>query len=697
MQNKSETVSLTAQQLLDEGLCCYNQKNYKGAIFYFENLFKIESNNLDLIYKIVMTLQEAGNYKKSLTYSEMLIDISPGNHDFIFSHAENLFHLQSYIKALPIYAQLQKLYPLNTHILQQILTIYIKQNSRGDINKIRQMLTEVENKTNDSQDEINKTMKVVFSLVEKGNNEEAKVLINSVLLFDADNINANGIYGALLSDEGDHEQALVFLDKIAFENLSEYVNVYAENLSIVRGVDVAISYLKERTNKYPLENESKRLLVDYYFNNREYAKSYKVCNLIKKTYKDDIEYTKKIALSRFMSINEEKKWVNQDKLTAAASALRSAYQLDPEDIFILIQLVNYYINVGELKLAYDLICKAECLDENFEMWAKHPYYAAIRDRESYFKCYIAGRASRSILIDVKKFNDKIWNGEPLKNKNVVILREQGLGDEILCASNYNLIINEAKHVDVFCSPRLEKDFFRIFPKANFHSVIENNSIINLPLDKEHYILSADTIILAGDLATLHFQSTGIPLHKENYFTISETLKICWENKLSRIVKSRRPAVGLIWRSGMINSARSAHYLTDKEVAKIITALPDVEFVSCMYVECKKEIGNINKLTKRKIHEILDLDQKNDFENTAAMLSCLELLVGAYTATLSLAMAVGTPAVAYSADYIKEDGIIEKAGLYYDNLSHISLPIFDKHLRSVAIDAIINSIKTQLKI
>ncbi|WP_445397074.1 tetratricopeptide repeat protein [Zobellella sp. An-6] len=686
---------MTAQQLLDAGLHCYNKKKLMDALFYFEHLLKLDSENLDLIYTVVTVLQEMGDYKKSIFYSESLVTLSPNNAEFLLVHAENNYFLQAYVKAMPIYLKLHNLYPLNTHILQRLLDIYTRQNNRCEVSRIKSLLLQVEGKISIAKVEIEETVNLALSLVEQNRTSEAKYLINGVLLLDNDNINANGIYGVMLKDEAEFEKALNYLEKIKFEPSGLYVAPYSECLVKVRGMLSSISFLEQRTKKYPKEHNSIKLLGFNYYSNEEYNKAYATCRSIKTHFQDDCYFKKIMAMSRFMAINEDNRWVNEDKLIAAARQLHAIYELLPDDEDILIQLVKYYLNIGEIKKAYEMTCNGFFASNNVKEWNKHPYYLAVRDKESFFNSYIAGRCVRTSFYSNESVRNKIWNGESIENNKIVILKEQGIGDEILFASNYGWVIEKALQVDIFCSSRLEASFTRLFPEANFHSMIEVNGSSYVPTNLDKLIFSADKIILAGDLPCFNYGSTKLSLYNECFYFIDDFKKQYWKEKLEAIIGVNKPKVGIIWRSGNIDSSRSVHYLNETEVAYIIAAIPEVEFVNCMYVKCDKEVGKINKLAKVKLHQIDGLDQKNDFENTAAMLSNLDLLVGAYTATLSLSAAVGTPAVAYSADYLKEDGKLKKDAFYYSNVSHISLPVNDSIKRKEAIGLIIDEIRSKL--
>lgn len=697
MQQDNKTISMTAQELLDKGLHCYSKKDLEGALFFLEPLFLLEKNNVDLINTIINILQEIKSYIKAQSYINVLLELDADNDSFQFLQAENLFFQGSYVRAVPLYLQLHSFHPLNTHILQRLLAIYSKQNKRSEIKQIRELLAQAEAATSDAQAEIEATVEVALSLVERGESDQAKILLESVLLFDEKNINANGIYGALLSDEGEYEKALYYLDKIAFLASQEYILVYLKCLKEVRGYPSTIEYLNKRIVKYSSEDATKKILATYYYNNKEYKEAYEVARSISHKYPEDLSFTRLSAMSNFMSINEDSQWMNIDKLNSAAKQLHNIYKYFPEDENILIELIKFYLNIGEIKKAYYLTCNGSFESEKIKSWNKFPYYFAVGNKNDFFNSYICGREVRSLLVDYSKVVMKVWNGESLAGKKVLILREQGIGDEILFASNYNWIIEQSKKVDIFCSPRLKKEFTRIYSSASFHSVIEENGQIYIPKDKENIISKADVIVLAGDLPALHYKKNKFPLFKENYFLISDAKKKEWENNFSNKVTNNKPRVGIVWRGGNINSSRSAQFLNEKEVVEIVNALPEVEFFSCMYADCKKELNYIKSKTHREINEFEFLDQKDDFENTAAMLSCLDLLVGAFIAPTSLAVAVGTPTIIFYADYLIENEIIEKESIYYPSATHISLPILDIKARKLALSLIVKNIRTRLNL
>lgn len=60
-----------------------------------------------------------------------------------------------------------------------------------------------------------------------------------------------------------------------------------------------------------------------------------------------------------------------------------------------------------------------------------------------------------------------WQGEPLSNKRLLVIYEQGVGDEIQFASCYRDVIERSDHCTFTCSPRLQSVLARSFPEPTF--------------------------------------------------------------------------------------------------------------------------------------------------------------------------------------------------------------------------------------
>jgi hypothetical protein len=101
-----------------------------------------------------------------------------------------------------------------------------------------------------------------------------------------------------------------------------------------------------------------------------------------------------------------------------------------------------------------------------------------------------------------------------------------------------------------------------------------------------------------------------------------------------------PAIGLCWRSGKSGGHRTVQYAPLEAWGAFLRDLPGT-LVSCQYDAMADEIAALEQLSGRKIFQPPALDQKNELDRTAAMLSALDLLVSAPTAVSWLGAGTGT--------------------------------------------------------
>jgi ADP-heptose:LPS heptosyltransferase len=113
----------------------------------------------------------------------------------------------------------------------------------------------------------------------------------------------------------------------------------------------------------------------------------------------------------------------------------------------------------------------------------------------------------------------------------------------------------------------------------------------------------------------------------------------WANWLSSL--GEKPKTGLCWRSGKTSGLRSAQYAPLDAWAKFIRSL-DATFVCTQYDATTEEIAALQAKSGAKLHIPPALDQKNEIDRTAALLSSLDFVVSAPTAVASLSGALGVP-------------------------------------------------------
>ena len=237
---------------------------------------------------------------------------------------------------------------------------------------------------------------------------------------------------------------------------------------------------------------------------------------------------------------------------------------------------------------------------------------------------------------VKKLNKKVYRSSTLNNKSgkILIVREQGVGDEILYSSMYNDLLNNIDNTVIECDPRLLNLYKRSFPKYSKQFV----SLGTITNDDEKF-KKIDNIIYAGSLG--RYYRKNIEDFKNNSF-----LKVDKKNfeemqkKLS--IYKKKYKIGLSWKS-FNNKFAANKSLNLKDFSNIFN-LSNCHIFNLQYGNVKNEINSFNKNAKNKLLDIEGLDLYNDFEGIASLLKSLDVFVTISNSTAHLAGALGVKTI-----------------------------------------------------
>lgn len=226
----------------------------------------------------------------------------------------------------------------------------------------------------------------------------------------------------------------------------------------------------------------------------------------------------------------------------------------------------------------------------------------------------------------------LWNGETLKNKTLLTYGEQGLGDDILFASCIPDLINSGAHVLLQCDPRLESLYQRSFPGIELIPCKREQ----LPELLKDYAF--DYHIPIGGLARF-FRPSAEDFPQKNAFLLADIPRIhFWRQRLAALGDEIK--VGIAWRSGLITALRKRSY-TDLESMSPIFSINNVRFVSLQYDKCDEEITTAQNQFGYKLHQFDDIDLYNDLDDSAALISALDVVIAPAIATYIIAGAIGT--------------------------------------------------------
>jgi capsular polysaccharide export protein len=107
----------------------------------------------------------------------------------------------------------------------------------------------------------------------------------------------------------------------------------------------------------------------------------------------------------------------------------------------------------------------------------------------------------------------------------------------------------------------------------------------------------------------------------------------------------RPRVGVIWHSQFFDGKRANAYAPTEMYGPLLRNFGDVTLVSLQYSHASEGIARLREISGVEVHDFPDLDQFMDVDGVAALIANLDFVVGAKTAPVMLAAALGIPALA----------------------------------------------------
>jgi tetratricopeptide (TPR) repeat protein len=238
----------------------------------------------------------------------------------------------------------------------------------------------------------------------------------------------------------------------------------------------------------------------------------------------------------------------------------------------------------------------------------------------------------------RKFPAPRWQGEPLEGKTLLVTREQGFGDELMFASVLPEILNDAAHGIVECDRRLATLFRRSFPNATVVSVDGGESGENRALERNlDRLPKLDYWTPSGSLPRYRRRSAeDFPQH-QGYLQADTERTRHWKTRLDSLGAGIK--VGLSWRGGTAITRANVRSLTLEQLAPVL-ATPAAHFVSVQYGKCRDEMDSFSRVRSVPIHHWDEAIE--DYDETAALVSALDLVVSVCTAVVNLGGALNRP-------------------------------------------------------
>jgi tetratricopeptide (TPR) repeat protein len=214
-----------------------------------------------------------------------------------------------------------------------------------------------------------------------------------------------------------------------------------------------------------------------------------------------------------------------------------------------------------------------------------------------------------------------WQGEDLSGRNLLVFSEQGLGDVIQFV-RYLPLLAKRKCKITFLAPAILVDLLRL-SSEQIEIVSELSGVENIDFQ-----IPLMSLPLAFDT-----QLETIPSKTPYLFASQERLKV-WEERLP---KSHVPCVGIGWAGNPIFPGDKSRSIGLRRLLPLLS-LPQIQLISL-----QKDLRPGDEELLRQYPQIIHLGNRlDDFHETAAVMSLLDLVISSDTAPVHLAGALGRP-------------------------------------------------------
>lgn len=252
-----------------------------------------------------------------------------------------------------------------------------------------------------------------------------------------------------------------------------------------------------------------------------------------------------------------------------------------------------------------------------------------------------------------QFNDRTqflvdrprWEpGCDLAGKTLLVVGEQGLGDEILFANLLPDVVERlgpAGKLVVAVEARLAPMFQRALPQAEVGAhatyVVGGRLARAAPFVDDPAAIDLWTPM--GSLLREFRRSVEAFPARAAYMAADPGRTAHWRKALQDAPPG--PKVGLLWKSAVSRDSRHRYFSPFAAWAPVL-ATPGVSFVNLQYGDCAEELAAAKRDLGVEIWSPPGIDLKQDLDEVAALCCAMDLVVGFSNATLNIAAACGVP-------------------------------------------------------
>lgn len=254
----------------------------------------------------------------------------------------------------------------------------------------------------------------------------------------------------------------------------------------------------------------------------------------------------------------------------------------------------------------------------------------------------------------------LWDGPGASAGPLLIVSEQGIGDEIIFNSCLVDLLKVEPRVVLETDRRLVPLFQRSFPTIDVvrrQLVPEGGAFDYTELVRQYGL---ERHVFGGSLPGLYRTSRTEMTPQGGYLTVDPERVTYWRERLAGLGPGRK--IGVIWRTVKLNRFRAAFHSGLSDWAPVFN-VPDCVFINLMAVNHTEELAAARRDLGVIIHELDGIDLWRDLDDVAALMTAMDVVVAARTAMCHLASAVGTPVLRLAHSFYQ---IADSRDLFFAN-------------------------------
>ena len=366
--------------------------------------------------------------------------------------------------------------------------------------------------------------------------------------------------------------------------------------------------------------------------NHEIRKSKEAGNYFNKAFK--------LSPNTFETLNNMAGfYLEEGKYQKAINFYTKAEALRPKNAILLNNLAKTFICIDQINRAEKYCKKAILIDKKNDDFKKTLSLIFLKKYDfknawSHFDGRLGLSSFKGKNPNLKLVKDKLPENHIDKNSKILVIREQGIGDEILYGTMYLDLLKEFSNVIIECDERIIPLFKNSF-KDN------KNKFVKLGTHSSNLkkINNFDHVIYAGSLGK-YFRNSLNSFSQNPYLKNIKNYKdLELEDILSKVNGLK---IGISWKSFQ-NRYAAEKSLSLEDFINIIE-LENSTIFNLQYGNVEDELNFFTNKKNYKIITLKNLDLFNNFSGLSNLLEKLDIFVTVSNSTAHLASAIGVKTI-----------------------------------------------------